>query len=50
MVESLLYAKMFPHLEKSINQAYLENGTHEQFVRHLKREMELKGFEADERP
>ena len=27
MIENLLYAKMPPHLKKSINQAYLENGT-----------------------
>ena len=30
MVENLLYAKMPPHLKKSINQAYLENGTYDQ--------------------
>ena len=30
MIESLLYAKMPPHLKLSINQAYLENGTYEQ--------------------
>ena len=27
MIESLIYAKMPPHLKKSINQAYLQNGT-----------------------
>ena len=48
MIESLIYAKMPPHLKKSINQAYLENGTYEQIVRHLEREMELNGLEADE--
>ena len=48
MIENLIYAKMPPHLKKSINQAYLENGTYEQNVRHLEREMELKGLEADE--
>ena len=48
MIESLLYAKMPPHLKKSINHAYLENGTYEQIVRHLEREMELNGLEADE--
>ena len=48
MIESLLYAKMPPHLKKSINQAYLENGTYDQIVKHLEREMELKGLEADE--
>ena len=48
MIENLLYAKMPPHLKKSINQAYLENGTYDQFVKHLEREMELNGLEADE--
>ena len=48
MIENLLYAKMPPHLKKSINQAYLENGTYEQIVKHLEREMELNGLEADE--
>ena len=48
MIESLLYAKMPPHLKKSINLAYFENGTYEQIVRHLEREMELNGLEADE--
>ena len=48
MIESLIYAKMPPHLKKSINQAYLENSTYEQIVKHLEREMELNGLEADE--
>ena len=47
-IENLLYAKMPPHLKKSINQAYLENGAYEQIVKHLEREMELNGLEADE--
>ena len=47
MIKSLIYAKMTPHLKKTINQAYLENGTYEQIVRHLEREMELNGLEAD---
>ena len=48
MIENLLYAKMPPHLKKSINQAYLENGSYDQIVKHLEREMELNGLEADE--
>ena len=48
MIENLLYAKMPPHLKKSINQAYLENGTYDQIVKHLEREMELNGLEADD--
>ena len=42
---------MPPHLKKSKNQAQLENGTYEQLVRHLERELELNGLEApDELP
>ena len=37
---------MPPHLRKSINQAHLENGTYEQIVTHLERELELNGLEA----
>ena len=37
---------MPPHLKKSINQAHLENGTYEQIVSHLERELELNGLEA----
>ena len=37
---------MPPHLKKSINQAHLENGTYEQIVTHLERELELNGSEA----
>ena len=48
MIENLLYAKMPPHLKKSINQAYLENGTYNQIVKHLEREIELNGLESDE--
>ena len=48
MIESLLYAKMPPHLKRSINQAYLENGTYEQIVGHLEREMELNGLESED--
>ena len=44
-------AKMPPHLKKSINQAHSENGTYEQMVSHLERELELNGLEApDEMP
>ena len=51
IVEQFIYAKMPPHLKKSINQAHLENGTYEQIVTHLERELELNGLEApDELP
>ena len=35
-----------PHLKKSINQARLGNGTYEQTVSHLERELELNGLET----
>ena len=51
IIEQIIYAKMPPHLKKSINQAHLENGTYEQIVTHLERELELNGLEApDELP
>ena len=44
--EQLMYVKMPPHLKKSTNQAHLENGTYEQIVSHLERELELNGLES----
>ena len=44
-IDQFIYAKMPPHLKKSINQADLENGTYEQIVAHLERELELKSSE-----
>ena len=46
IMEQFIYAKMPAHLKKSINQAHLENGTYEQIVTHLERELELNGLEA----
>ena len=46
IIEHFRYAKMPPHLKQSINQAHLENGTYEQIVTHLERELELNGLEA----
>ena len=46
IIEQFINAKMPPHLEKSINQANLENGTYEQIVTHLEMELELNGLEA----
>ena len=39
IIEQSIYAKMPPHLKKSINQnqAHSENGTYEQIVTHLKK-------------
>ena len=51
IIEQFIYAKMPPHLKKLINQAQLENGTYEQIVTHLERELDLNGLEApDELP
>ena len=47
MIDSLLYAKLPPHLERSLNLAYLENGTYDQIVAHLERELERSGLEND---
>ena len=46
IIEQFICAKMPLHLKKSINQARLENGTYEQIVSHLERELELNGLEA----
>ena len=45
IIEQFIYAKMPPHLKKSINQAHLENGTYEQIVTHLESELELNSLE-----
>ena len=47
MIDSLLYAKLPPHLKRSLNLAYLENGTYDQIVTHLERELELSSLEND---
>ena len=46
IIEQFINAKIPPHLKKSINQAHLENGTYEQIVTHLEKELELNGLEA----
>ena len=46
IIEQFIYAKMPQHLKKSIDQAHLENGTYEQIVTHLERELELNGLKA----
>ena len=51
IIKQFIYAKMPRHLKKLINQAHLENGTYEQIVTHLERELGLNGLEApDELP
>ena len=46
IIEQFIYAKMPPHLKKSISQAHLENGTDEQIVTHLEMKLEVNGLEA----
>ena len=46
IIEQLIYPRMPPHLKKSIKQAYLENGSYEQIVTHLEKELELNSLEA----
>ena len=46
MIDSLLlYAKLPPKLKPSVNMARLENGTYEEIVAHLERELELNALE-----
>ena len=45
MIDSLLYAKLPPKLKRSVNMAELENGSFEEIVAHLERELELNAFE-----
>ena len=45
LIEQFIYAKMPPHLKKSVNQAHLDNGTYEQIVTYLERELELNCLE-----
>ena len=47
MIDSLLYAKLPPHLKRSLNLAYLENGTYDQIVALLEKELELRGLKND---
>ena len=46
IIEQFIYAKMPPHLKKPNNEAHLENGTYEQIVTHLGRELELNSSES----
>ena len=48
MIGSLLYAKLPPKLKRSVNAARLENGTYEEIVAHLERELELNALEESD--
>ena len=42
VIDSLLYAKLPLKVERSVNMARLENGSYEEIVAHLERELEFK--------
>ena len=48
MIDSLLYAKLPPKLKRSVNMARLENGSYDEIVAHLERELELNALEESE--
>ena len=48
MIDSLLYAKLPPKLERSVNLARLENGSYDEIVAHLERELELNALEESD--
>ena len=48
MIDSLLYAKLPPKLKRSVKMARLENGTNEEIVAHLERELELNALEESD--
>ena len=51
MIDSLLYAKLPPKLKRSVNMARLENGSYNEIVAHLERELELNALvESDDLP
>ena len=48
MIDSLLYAKLPPKLKRSVNMATLENGSYDEIVAHLERELELNALEESD--
>ena len=48
MIDSLLYPKLPQKLKRSVNMARLENGTYEEIVAHLERELELNALEESD--
>ena len=49
MNEQFICAKSPPHMKKSINQTPLENGTYEQTVTNLAKQLELNALEAPDK-
>ena len=48
MIDSHLYAKLPPKLKRSENMAKLENGSYDEIVAHLERELELNALEESD--
>ena len=48
MIDSLLYAKLPLKLKRSVNMARLENGSYDEIVAHLERELELNALEESD--
>ena len=48
MIDSLLYAKLPPKLKRSVNMARLENGSYDEIVAHLERELKLNALEESD--
>ena len=48
MIDSLLYAKLPPKLKRSVSMARLENGSYDEIVAHLERELELNALEESD--
>ena len=48
MIDRLLYAKLPPKLNRSVNMARLENGSYDEIVAHLERELELNALEESD--
>ena len=47
-IDSLLYAKLPSKLKKSVNMARLEDGSYDEIVAHLERELELNALEESD--
>ena len=45
IIEQFIYAKMPPHLKKSINQAHLDNGIYKHIVEDLEKKLEPNDLE-----
>ena len=51
MIDSLLYAKLAPKLTRSVNMARLEDGSFEEIVVHVEKELEVNALkESDDLP